>query len=90
MRFPPRCYYCHRVIRSPFGLVIFRGARRLHVAHRSCRDCGGWSRGGPLWGASELFEAGSVPTVGEKGATVTLRSRSLLHSWSEPYRTFQD
>src|ERR1700737_2884282 len=44
MSFPPRCYYCRRVIRWPFGLAIFWGTRRailwgrrrLHVAHRSC------------------------------------------------------
>jgi hypothetical protein len=36
MSFPPRCYYCRRIISWPFGLRIFRGSRRLHVAHRSC------------------------------------------------------
>jgi hypothetical protein len=24
MSFPPRCYYCRRIIRRPFGLVFFR------------------------------------------------------------------
>jgi hypothetical protein len=37
MSFPPRCYFCRRVIRLPFRLVIFRGTRGLHVAHRSCQ-----------------------------------------------------
>lgn len=36
MSFPPRRFYCRSVIRWPFGLVIFRGSSRLHVAHRSC------------------------------------------------------
>jgi hypothetical protein len=36
MNFPPRCYYCRRPIRWPFGLVVFRGSVQRHVAHRSC------------------------------------------------------
>jgi hypothetical protein len=36
MSFPPRCYYCRRIIWWPFGLVFFRAFWRLHVAHRSC------------------------------------------------------
>jgi hypothetical protein len=36
MCFPPRCYYCHRVVWWPFGLRIFRGTTGLHVAHRAC------------------------------------------------------
>jgi hypothetical protein len=36
MSFPPRCSYCRRVIRWPFGLVMSQGSNRWHVAHRSC------------------------------------------------------
>jgi hypothetical protein len=36
MIFPPRCYYCRRSIRWPFGLVVFQGSVRWHIAHRSC------------------------------------------------------
>jgi hypothetical protein len=36
MNFPPRCYYCRRIIWWPFGLIFFRAFWRLHVAHRSC------------------------------------------------------
>jgi hypothetical protein len=53
MRFPPRCYYCRRVIRWPLGLVVFWGTkrafywgrRRLHVAHHTCLVATEWSRG---------------------------------------------
>ena len=36
MHFPPRCYYCHRPIGWPFGLVVFQGSVEWHVAHRAC------------------------------------------------------
>jgi len=36
MSFPPRCYYCHRIIWWPFGLVFFRAFWRRQVAHRAC------------------------------------------------------
>jgi hypothetical protein len=36
IRFPPRCYYCRRIIWWPSGLVFFRAFWRLHVAHRAC------------------------------------------------------
>jgi hypothetical protein len=33
MRFPPRCYYCRRVVRWPFGLTVFRGSVRRCMLH---------------------------------------------------------
>jgi hypothetical protein len=36
MSFPPRCYYCRRVIRWLLGLRIFPGSTALHVARLPC------------------------------------------------------
>ena len=36
MSLPPRCYYCRRVMRWPWGIVLFRGSVQWHIAHRAC------------------------------------------------------
>jgi hypothetical protein len=65
MRFPPRCYYCRRVIGWPFGLVIFRGSMRwLHVAHRSCMIADADRRlwvSGPVAAGQSRREADAFP-----------------------------